>query len=138
MHYKNRQGQPNVFKQPTVIYPVTLQELLSGRGSVIANWTPVPMLGLRRSKEAIVSYGMHSRFMKQMLNLWSVCNTIIPKDWIKLLKSFRACQQLQWNTWLREEAKIIKQWSKARGRVISQDQILGRRRLCYNRKTNYI
>ena len=27
--------------------------------------------------------------------------------------------------WFREESKIIKQWSKARGREISQDQILG-------------
>ena len=33
--------------------------------------------------------------------------------------------QLKWSTWFREEAKIIEQWNKARGREISQDQILG-------------
>ena len=27
--------------------------------------------------------------------------------------------------WFREEAKITEQWTKARGREISQDQILG-------------
>ena len=25
--------------------------------------------------------------MKQMLNLWSVCNRIIPKEWIELVKA---------------------------------------------------
>ena len=33
--------------------------------------------------------------------------------------------QLKWSTWFREEVKIIEQWSKARGREISQDQICG-------------
>ena len=46
----------------------------------------MPMLDLRRFKEAIVSYGMLLPFVKQILNLWSVCNRIIPKDWIDLVK----------------------------------------------------
>ena len=87
LHYKNREEQPKVFRQPTLIYLVTLQEMPNNRGSVTANWTPVPMLDLRRFKEAIVSYGMHSPFVKQMLNWWSVCNKIIPKDWIDLFKA---------------------------------------------------
>ena len=33
--------------------------------------------------------------------------------------------QLQWSTWFREEPKIIEQWSKARSKKISQEQILG-------------
>ena len=61
-----------------------------------------------------------------MLNLWSVCNRIIPNDCIELIKAvLEPGPQLQWSTWFREEAKIIEQWSKARGREISQDQILG-------------
>ena len=47
-------NKPKVFRQPTLIYSVTLQELPSGRGSVTANWPSVPMLDLRRFKEAIV------------------------------------------------------------------------------------
>ena len=56
------------------------------RGSVNSKWTPVPMLDSRRFKKAIVSYGMHLPFVKQILNSWSVCNRIIPKHWIDLVK----------------------------------------------------
>ena len=84
------------------------------------------MLDLRRFKDAIVSYGIHLPFVKQMLNSWLVCNRIIPKDWIELVKGvLEPGPQLQWSTWFREEAKIIEQQSKARGMEISQDQILG-------------
>ena len=73
---KTGEEQPKIFKQPTLLYLVTFQEMPNGRGSVTVNWTPVPMLDLRRFKEAIVSYGMHLLFVKQMLNLWSVYNRI--------------------------------------------------------------
>ena len=53
LHYKIRKEQPNVFKQPNLMYPVTLQELPNSRGTVRAEWTPVPMLDLKRFKEAI-------------------------------------------------------------------------------------
>ena len=63
------------------------------------------MLGLRRFKKAIVSYGTHSPFVRQMLNLWSVCNRIIPEDWTELVKDvLEPGPQLQWSTWFREEA----------------------------------
>ena len=60
LHYKVREEQPKGFKQRTLIYPVYLQDLPNDRSSVKANWTPVAMLDLRRFKEVIVSYGMHS------------------------------------------------------------------------------
>ena len=85
------------------------------------------MLDLRRFKEARVLYGMHSTFVRQVLNLWSVCNRIIPKPCIELVKgALEPSPQLQWSMWFREEAKIIEQWSKASSREISQDQILGK------------
>lgn len=34
------------------------------------NWNPVEMLYLKRLKEAVVPYGMHTPFMKQMLDSW--------------------------------------------------------------------
>ena len=68
---------------------------------------------------------MYSPFVKQMLNSWSVCNRIFPKGWVDLVKGvLEPGQRLQWST-LFKEAKIIEQWSKTRGREISQDQILG-------------
>ena len=76
----------------------------------------------------IAPYGMHSLFVKQMLNSWSICKRIIPKDWIDLVKSvLKPGPQLQWITWFGEEAKTIEQWSKARSMEISQDQLLGER-----------
>ena len=91
-----------------------------------ANWTPVPMLDLRRFKESIVSYGMHSPFVKQTLNIWSVCNRIILKDLFELVNNvLDPIPQIQWSTWLREASNIIEQWSKPRGIEISQDQIFG-------------
>ena len=42
-------------------------------------------LGLRRFKEAIVLYGMHSTFVQQMLNSWSTSNKTVPQDWKDLV-----------------------------------------------------
>ena len=67
---------------------------------------------------------MHSPFVKQMLNLWSICNRSLPKDRTELVNGvLEPSLQLQWRTWFREEANILEQWSKARGRDISQDPI---------------
>ena len=41
LHYKDREEWPKAFKQPTLMYPVTMQELPNDR--VRAEWTPVPM-----------------------------------------------------------------------------------------------
>ena len=86
LHCKNREEQPMVFKQPTLTYPVTLQKLPNGRGSFTDNWTPVPMLDLRRFKEARVSYGIPSPYMKQMLNSWFVIELSLKteENWLKV------------------------------------------------------
>ena len=73
-HYKAREEQPKVFKQRTLINPVTLQDMSNDRVSERDSLTPMPMLDLRRFKETIVSYGMYWLFVKQMSNLFSVCN----------------------------------------------------------------
>ena len=80
----------------------------------------MPVLDLRKFKKAVVSN------VKQMFNLWSVCNRIIPKDWIDLVKAvLEPGPQLQWSTWFREGAKTVEQWSKPRGMDISQDPLFG-------------
>ena len=66
------------------------------------------MLDIRRFKEARVSYDMHSSFVKQMLNSWSVCNRASHKDWMGLVKAIlEPGPQLKWSTWFGEEAKTI-------------------------------
>lgn len=69
---------------------------------------------------------MHSPFVKQLLNSWSSCNRIIPKDWRDLVKTvLEPASQLQWSTWFREEAKTIEQYCRAGGIEISSDELLG-------------
>ena len=76
------------------------------------------MLDLRRSKEAMLSCGMHSPFVKQMLNSWSTCNRIIPKDWRDVVTAILGSgPQLKWRTWWKDEAKIIEQQSRAKGNL---------------------
>lgn len=63
LHCMIKKKQPKAFKQPALIYLVTLQELpndINPPDSVKAEWTPVPMLDLKRFKEEIVSDSMHS------------------------------------------------------------------------------
>ena len=55
-------------KQATLIYPVTFKKMKNDKDNTEASWAPIYMLDLRRVKEAIVSYGMHSPFVRQILN----------------------------------------------------------------------
>ncbi|XP_052568117.1 endogenous retrovirus group K member 10 Gag polyprotein-like [Peromyscus californicus insignis] len=89
-------------------------------------WAPIEMLDLRRFKEAIVSYGMHSPYVKQMLNSWSAYNRIVPQDWWELAQAvLEPSQRLQWLTWFKDEAKNIeKQW-RDKGIQVCQDQLIG-------------
>ena len=68
------------------------------------------MLDLRRLKEAIVSYGMHSSFVRQMLKSWTTKNRTVPQDWKDLITAIlESGPQLQWKTWWKEAARIILQ-----------------------------
>ena len=63
---------------------------------------PMPALHykVREEEEVMVSYGMCSPFVKQVLNSWSTCNRIIPQDWRDLVTAvLEPGPQLQWRTW---------------------------------------
>ena len=73
-------------------------------------WTPVERLDLRRFKEATVLNGTHTPFVKQILNSWSTCNNIIPRNCRDMFKTVLVPgPQLQWTIWLKEEGKTIEQ-----------------------------
>lgn len=56
------------------------------------------MLDLKTFKEAIVSYVLHSPFVRKMLNSWATQSRIIPKDWTDLITAvLGSAPQLQWN-----------------------------------------
>ncbi|KAL6092677.1 hypothetical protein STEG23_038232 [Scotinomys teguina] len=71
---------------------------------------PISIRDFKNMKEAIVTYGIHSTYVKQMLNSWSTSNRIIPDDWHQLTSAvLEYSQQLQWKSWLREEARNLEQ-----------------------------
>ncbi|KAL6036674.1 hypothetical protein STEG23_021821, partial [Scotinomys teguina] len=60
---------------------------------------PISIRDFKNMKEAIVTYGIHSTYVKQMLNSWSTSNRIIPDDWHQLtLAVLEYSQQLQWKS----------------------------------------
>ena len=62
------------------------------------------MLHLRRFKEVIVSYGIHSPFVKQMLNSWSMYKRTIPQDWGSLVTAVFAA----WVSFTMED--LVERW----------------------------
>jgi hypothetical protein len=71
---------------------------------------PIEMIDLKHHKEPMISYGMHSPYVKQILKNWATPNRIIPQGWKELVAAvLDARLQLQWLTWWREEASIIEQ-----------------------------
>lgn len=74
MHDENEEGMPKVVRKPILVYPITIQDLPADdrypQGDEENTWNPIEILDLRRFREMIVSYGRHSSYMKQILNLW--------------------------------------------------------------------
>ncbi|KAL6061183.1 hypothetical protein STEG23_011259, partial [Scotinomys teguina] len=71
---------------------------------------PISIRDIKNMKEAIVTYGIYSTYVKQMLNSWSTSNRIVPDDWHQLTSAvLEYSQQLQWKSWLREEARNLEQ-----------------------------
>ncbi|KAL6080886.1 hypothetical protein STEG23_003438 [Scotinomys teguina] len=113
-----------------MVYPVIIHERPADdthpEPYVTRTLQPISIRDFKNMKEAIVTYGIHSTYVKQMLNSWSTSNRIIPDDWHQLTSAvLEYSQQLQWKSWLREEARNLEQQGKLRGFEISQDQILG-------------
>lgn len=73
MHDETEEGLSKVVRKPTLVYPITtIQNLSDDRcpqcyGEI--TWNPIDILDLKRFKEAIISSGVHSFYMKQILNL---------------------------------------------------------------------
>ena len=116
-------------KQVMLLYPVTIKKMRHDRDDADdteASWALIQILDLWRVKEAIVSYGIHSPFIRQLLNSWSTCHQVTPKDWLDMATEVLETGPLiQWKSWWREEAKMIEQRNSARGLELSQVQLLG-------------
>ncbi|KAL6085159.1 hypothetical protein STEG23_014876, partial [Scotinomys teguina] len=97
-----------------MVYPVIVHERPADdthpEPYVTHTLQPISIRDFKNMKEAIVTYGIHSTYVKQMLNSWSTSNRIIPDDWHQLTSAvLEYSQQLQWKSWLREEARNLEQ-----------------------------
>ena len=51
------------------------------KGGIAYQWEPICMKDLKSIKEAaVVSYGMHSPYVKQLIESWARNNKVTPKD----------------------------------------------------------
>ena len=48
-------------------------------------WELIRMTDLKEIKQAIVSYGIHSSFIREMVKMWASSNKAMPQDWIQLI-----------------------------------------------------
>ena len=58
-------------------FPVVLQHIPANgveQGYAEIGWHPTEMIDRRHFKEGIISYGMHSPYVKQILNNWATQN----------------------------------------------------------------
>lgn len=103
-----------------MIYPITTYERPPDdkytQGYREYKWDPMKMLDSKNIKEAIVPYGMHLAYVRQMLNTRSAQDKLTPKDWKQLgTAELEYGPQLERNSWLREEAEALQQQEKSRG-----------------------
>lgn len=66
---KTEEERPKVVRKSTLVYPVTIQELLAHdrqpQDYEEVKWSPIEILNLRRFNVVVISYGMHSPYVMQ-------------------------------------------------------------------------
>ena len=112
------------------VFPVSVNEKPETKkhpkGGVAYQWEPISMKDLKGIKEAVVSYGMHSPYVKQLIESWARNNKVTPKDWDQLISAvLENSSQLEWRALWREEAKALELQGLKKGYKASQDKILG-------------
>ena len=83
------------------------------------------MNDLKEIKQAVVTYGLHSTFIREMVNTWISSIKSIPHSWLQLVSAaLNDRPQLMQKCHFREEVKILENQRKAKALEPSQDQIL--------------
>lgn len=92
LNNETEKGPPKIVRKPALVYSGD-DRYFQGYNKIKCN--PIDILDLQRFKEADLSYGIHSSYVKQILNSWTTENRIIPQDWKDLtIAILKACPQL--------------------------------------------
>lgn len=127
---KCRNDFPKVAMRSPMVFPVSVSEKPATKkqsnGPIAYHWEPIQMKDLKNIKEAIVMYGLHSPFVRELLTSWATVNKVTPKDWAQLASAVleNSCQ-IQWRALWRQEAKAIEIQELQNGHEVPQDKILG-------------
>ncbi|CAO2631681.1 Gag-Pro-Pol polyprotein, partial [Lemmus lemmus] len=77
-------------------------------------------------KQAVITYGLHSPYVHEILKTWSSCNKITPFDWHRMTTAvLETGTALSWSCLFKKEAQILVQQEKEKGIEVSVDQIIG-------------
>ena len=111
-------------------FPVITSEKITGSKNpkVVKEhtWEPIRMNDLKEFKQAIVNYGLHSSFVREMLKSWALSNRATPKDWNQLTSAVLENGPLwHFKCLFKQEARLLQQQESAKGIEVSLDQILG-------------
>jgi len=83
---------PRVIRSLPTTFPGVVQPA-KGMELSYEGWHSIEMIGLRHFKEAMISYGMHLPYVKQILNNWATQNNYFSR-----LEGTDNSPQLQWLT----------------------------------------
>ena len=68
------------------------------------------MNDLKEIKQAIMNFGLHLFFVKEMFKTWSISNRATPHDWVKLISAvLESGPQLHWKCLFRKEARLLEE-----------------------------
>ena len=66
------------------------------------------MADLKEIIQAIVSYGIHLSFIREMVKMWTSSKKATLQDWTQLISAvLESVLQLLWQCYWREEAKFL-------------------------------
>nr|XP_021486637.1 E3 ubiquitin-protein ligase RNF135 isoform X1 [Meriones unguiculatus] len=121
---------PQIVKTPPQVFSVTAQQRPAdnqhSQGYVQISCRPTKMIDLRRFKEAVNAYGMHSPYVKDILDDWASQYKVTPQDWEDLIRAVLDTDlKLQWLFWRKEEAADMEQSNRIMGVNVQKDQLLG-------------
>ncbi|XP_035296233.1 endogenous retrovirus group K member 113 Gag polyprotein-like [Cricetulus griseus] len=131
MHNSRRYfNHPKAVTHTPLVYPAMVVDKQSSKkhsqGQTAYTWQPTQLKDLRHIKESVVSYGLHSPYVKQLLHSWATFNRVTPADWVGLASAVldNSCL-IEWRALFREEAGILERQAARDGVDAPLQKILG-------------
>ena len=85
------------------------------------------MSDLKEFKQAIVNYGLHSSFVRDMLKTWALSNRTTNPDWNQFTSAVLENGPLcHFKCLFKQEASVLQQQESPKGIEVSLEQILGK------------